>query len=348
MSKKYISAVLAGALLSSVTVFGGNPDRQGEAGANQLLINPWARSAGLHTMNTSMVTGTDAMFINVAGLSRINKMQANIGNTRYLEGADIQVNSLGFASKVGKKGGAIGISLVAFNFGDIEVTTENNPEGTGATFSPSFVNIGLSYSHTFSNKVSVGVTAKAVSESLANVGARALALDAGVQYVTGVKDNFKFGISLRNVGNKMQYTGEGIAISRPSGNIQGYPITYYQRSAAYELPSQLNIGASYDFWLAKMARLTVLGNFTSNSFSRDQYGGGLELGWGQNFVLRAAYKNEFDAVSGQNSLDDGLSAGLTISTPFKKGSASRLSFDYAYRATRVYKGIHNLGIRLDL
>ena len=26
----------------------GNPDRQGEAGAYELLMNPWARSAGLH------------------------------------------------------------------------------------------------------------------------------------------------------------------------------------------------------------------------------------------------------------------------------------------------------------
>jgi hypothetical protein len=348
MNFKHTFSLLACCLVTTAAVWAGNPDRQGEAGANQLLINPWARSAGLHTTNTSMVTGTDAMFINVAGLSRINKMQINLGNTRYLEGAGIQINSLGFASKVGKKGGAFGISLVAFNFGDIEVTTENNPEGTGATFSPSFVNIGLSYSHTFSNKVSVGITAKAVNESLANIGARALALDAGVQYVTGAKDNFKFGISLRNVGSKMQYTGEGLAKARPSGNVQGYPITYYERSAPYELPSQLNIGASYDFWLARTARLSVLGNFTSNSFSRDQYGVGAEFGLGQNFAARVAYKDEFDRVSGQSSLDNGLSAGLTVSTPFKKGSDSRLSFDYSYRTTSIYNGIHNLGIRLDL
>lgn len=334
--------------LCNAAGFAGNPDRQGEAGAAQLLINPWARSAGLHTLNTSMASGVDAMYINVAGVSRINKMQVSVGNTRYLEGTGIGVNSLGFATKVGRKGGAIGINLVSFSFGDIPVTTENAPEGTGATFSPSFVNIGLSYSHTFSNRVSVGVTAKAVNESLANISARAIALDAGVQYVTGPKDNFKFGISLRNVGSKMQYSGEGIAKSRPSGNVQSYPITYYERAAPYELPSQLNIGASYDFWFARVVRWSLLGNFTSNSFSRDQYGLGSELGWGKYFAVRLAYKNEFDQVSGQESLDNGVSGGLTISAPFKKGSESRLSFDYAYRTTKIYKGIHNFGIRLDL
>lgn len=62
----------------------------------------------------------------------------------------------------------------------------------------------------------VGVTFKFVNESISNVGARAMALDAGVQYVTGANDNFKFGISLRNVGTKMRYIGEGLSKPRPS------------------------------------------------------------------------------------------------------------------------------------
>ena len=43
----------------------GNPDRQGEAGAYELLLNPWARSAGLHTISTSMIKGVESMRLNV-------------------------------------------------------------------------------------------------------------------------------------------------------------------------------------------------------------------------------------------------------------------------------------------
>jgi hypothetical protein len=57
MNHKYIYLLPCMLLLLAGTVFAGNPDRQGEAGANQLLINPWARSAGLHTMGTANVTG---------------------------------------------------------------------------------------------------------------------------------------------------------------------------------------------------------------------------------------------------------------------------------------------------
>ena len=46
----------------------GNPDRQGESGAAQLLMNPWARSAGLHGMNTANIYGVESLRINVAGL----------------------------------------------------------------------------------------------------------------------------------------------------------------------------------------------------------------------------------------------------------------------------------------
>ncbi len=341
--------LLSCCLLLAGTAIAGNPDRQGEAGANQLLINPWARSAGLHSLNTSSISGTEAMFLNVAGLSRIKKTQIYLSHTRYI--ADINMNALSFGQRVGSSGGAFGISLVAMDLGEFLSTTEDIPGGTGATFSPSYFNMGLSYSHLFVNKVSVGVTFKFVNESLSNVGARAMALDAGVQYVTGANDNFKFGISLRNVGTKMRYTGEGLSKPRPSpGQTFEYPVTYYERSAAYELPSQLNIGFSRDWLIGKTNRISLIGNFTSNAFSRDQVGGGLEFSLGQNFSLRGAYKAELGAPVGspQATIDNGISGGFSASIPVKKGSDTRLTIDYAYRSTIVFQGIHNIGLRLDL
>lgn len=340
-------SLLSVAVLTTGAVLAGNPDRQGEAGANQLLLNPWARSAGLHSLNTSSVTGSEAMYLNVAGLGRLsNATQLQLGNTRYLQGADLGINALGFARKLGS--GAFGVSLVSMDMGDFEFTTENNPEGTGTTFSPSFFNLGLSYSHVFSNKVSVGITAKVVNESANSVGARALALDAGVQYVSGENDNFKFGISLRNIGSKMRFTGEGLSkqLPNPGPNFQ-YNNTYYERSAYYELPSQLNIGASYDWLLGRNSRLTVLGNFASNAFSRDQLGLGTEFMLKDLVALRAAYKIELDADEIERTLDNGFSGGFTVNLPTRKGSDTRLGLDYSYRTTFIYGGIHNVGLRLE-
>lgn len=345
MNKNYILLFVLAAFSGSYGAFAGNPDRQGEAGANQLLINPWARSAGLHTTNTSSISGAEALFLNVAGLGRTTSSQVQLAHTRYI--ADINLNALGFAQPIGKNGGVFGISLVAMDLGEFEYTTTETPEGSGATFSPTYFNMGLSYAHMFENKVSVGVTAKVVNESIANAGAKAFAIDAGVQYVTGEDDNFKFGISLRNVGSKMRFTGEGLSKQLPNPGPVSYNNTYYERSTAYELPSQLNIGASYDWLLGKQNRLSVLANFTSNAFSRDQIGGGLELSVLKNFALRVGYKTELNVPSEEASIDNGVSGGISFAIPLRKGSDTRLGLDYGYRQTKIFNGIHNLGLRLE-
>ncbi|MDQ3016966.1 MAG: PorV/PorQ family protein, partial [Bacteroidota bacterium] len=208
MNRLIFQLLVGACCLSTATVYGGNPDRQGEAGGYELLLNPWARSAGLHAMSTSFAYGVEAMQVNIAGLSRIASTEFVISHARLFEGTGIKMNAIGFAQKMGEKG-ALGISLVAMDFGDIEVTTVGAPEGTGASFSPNFFNLGISYSHTFDKKVSVGILLRGISESISDVNAFGFAIDAGVQYVSGEKDNFKFGVALKNMGSPMKFNGEG-------------------------------------------------------------------------------------------------------------------------------------------
>lgn len=333
-------------------MFAGNPDRQGEAGAPELLMNPWARSAGLHTMNTSNISGVESMRLNVAGLSRINSTEIAGSYMNYMRGSGLGMSAFGIAQKVGKSG-ALGISLAALDFGNIPVTTTNQPQGTGATFSPRFFHLGVGYSHMFENKISVGVLVRSVNESIENVSASTIAMDAGVQYVTGEKDNFKFGISLRNVGGRLKFEGEGLTTIQDVkiGGID-YPLAVEQRSASLELQSLLNMGLSYDFYVGNMNRITAIGNYTSNSFSQDFIGGGLEYAFNEMFMLRGAYRYEVGSTSA-NDADGGqytgLAAGFTLQVPFsKKADSGKLGIDYSYRATRTYDGSHNLGIRIML
>lgn len=346
--KNYILVVLVG--IACPTLFAGNPDRQGEAGAYELLLNPWARSSGLHTMSTSMIRGVEAMRLNVAGLAHVSKTEILIGHTKYLVGTGVGINALGVGQRVGKNG-VLGLSLMAMDFGDIPVTTVAQPEGTGATFSPNFYHLGVSYAHIFDNKVSVGFTIRTISESTADLSAQGVALDGGVQYVTGEQDNFKFGISLRNVGTPMRFGGEGLSFraTNPDGIIN-YDLSFDQRAASFELPSVLNIGASYDVHLDSRNKVSILGNFTSNSFSRDALGGGIEYSFNKALMLRAAYKYELGSNQSTvtNSVYSGLAAGASIEIPFSQKDEKRLGIDYAYRATSTWDGSHNLTVRFTL
>lgn len=299
-------------------------------------------------MSTSFISGVESLRLNVAGLSRINQFEAVVSHAIYLQGTDISMNALGVASRVGK--GAFGLSIMALDFGDIEVTTTDQPEGTGATFSPNFFNIGISYAHTFENKVSVGITLRGISESISDLAAFGFAIDAGIQYVTGVQDNFKFGISLRNVGSPMRFGGEGLATQVPAPNGKSYELTLEQRSADFEIPSVLNIGLSYDFLPAEKNRLTLLGNFTANSFSRDQLGAGFEYALDEKFMVRAAYRIELDAPQEfEEPVYTGLSAGASVVFPLSKENKNTgLAIDYAYRPTRVWNGTHNISVRINI
>lgn len=344
--KKTLSSILFSAAVCG-TVLAGNPDRQGEAGAPQLLINPWARSTGINALNTGYVSGVEAMHLNVAGISRGPNTEFAFAHTTYLQGADINIIGGGFVKKIGS--GAMGISLMSIGLGDIPVTTTNNPEGNGATFSPGIFNIGFGYSHNFGDRISVGVLFRGVSETVQDVNAFALAVDAGVQYHN---DRFRFGISLRNIGSRMDYSGQGLSIQRPNPNNTQVPYTlsYFSRSQAYELPSALNLGISYDVVSNAQIRTTLMGNFLSNSFSQDQIGGGAEIALKEMFMLRAGYKADLSqrADGLNNTLETGLSFGASVLVPLKKGSANKIGIDYSYRTTNPFNGIHSIGVRLNL
>lgn len=326
------------------SLYGGNPDRQGEAGAAELLLNPWARSGGLHSMNTSSVMGVEAMRLNVAGIGRITGKELVISSTRLYEGSDVNLNAFGYGQKMGTNG-AISLSFMSVDFGENVVTTENKPAGTGATFSPAFFNIGLGYAHTYENKISVGILFRAVSESLPNISSFGFAIDAGVQYVSGAKDNFRLGISLRNVGSPMQFSGEALSFQGDNPGNGDYQLTFDHRAEGFELPSVLNLGISYDFYFGEKAMLRALTNFTSNAFSRDQIGVGAEFTFLEKFTLRGAYKTELGSGVVAN-LYSGLAFGASIELPFNESKKNRLGIDYGYRATNTFRGTHNLSLRL--
>ena len=347
MKKIYLLILCIGLATSVATA--GNPDRQGEAGAAQLLMNPWAPSAGLHSLNTSNVMGVEAMRINPAGLSRINGTEIRLGYANYLAGTDVAMQAIGVASASGK-GGAIGFSIMSLDFGDIPVTTTAQPEGTGGLLNVNFINIGLTYSYTFEEAVSVGVTLRGVSEGTSDVSAFGFAIDAGVQYVSGENDEFKFGLSLRNVGSRLSYGGQGLTVAAQTTETD-YNRALQERSAAFEMPSVLNIGASYDLLSGvDNQRVTVMANFTANSFGRDQLGGAVEYAFREQFFARVGYRSDIEQSElTEVPLYDGLSAGASIRVPLKKGDRSRsFSIDYAYRNTRIFNGTHNIGIGVSI
>jgi hypothetical protein len=347
---KTILPVLMVILLSNSSIYAGNEDRVGQAGAGELLINPWARSSGWAGANIASIRGLEAMFLNVAGTAFTPRTEVVFSHTQWLKGTDININSFGLTQKVGESG-VLGLGIMSMNFGDIEITTVELPEGGRGTFSPQFINIGLSYARIFSNSIYGGLAVKVVSESISDVGAQGICFDAGIQYVTGFnpdKDNLMFGISLKNVGPPMRYDGDGLSFRGliPATELN---MTVQQRSEQFELPSLVAIGVAYNFDLAESHKITLAASFTSNAFMKDQYAIGLQYGFKEYFMIRGGMLIEdgiFDDMERTNALT-GPTGGVTFQVPFGDTGKS-FGIDYSYRATDPFDGVHSFGARLNL
>jgi len=330
----------------------GNKDRSGQAGASELLINPWARSSGWGSANMSRVRGLEAMWGNVAGTAFTKGTELIFSHTQWLKGTGTSIFSFGLTQKLGGNG-VIGLQVMSMSFGEIEVTTGASPDGGLGTYKPSLMNFAISYSKAFSNSIYGGILVKFVSESISDVNAFGIAIDAGIQYVTGEHNQMSFGVALKNVGPQMKFSGDGLSfkdIIEMKGVDQGY--TMNQRSMAYEMPTMLTIGAAYDFLFGNDYSMVLAGNFVSNSFSKDQFSLGLEGNLKNWVMLRVGYTYEqgiWDNIetAEKTNLSSGVSLGATVQVPFNKEKGSGFAIDYSYRESVSFNGNHTIGVVLN-
>ena len=362
MKKIYsiLIAIFLGGLIfiPTLPLIAGNKDRSGQAGASELLINPWANSSGWGAVHTAGVSGVEALFSNIAGIAHTKGTEIIFSYTDWLHdndriGGGISIMAFGVTQKLGANSGVLGIGIMSMSFGEINITTPNAPEGTSGVFKPNYLNINLSYAKAFSNSIYGGLNIKLISESISDASAEGIALDAGIQYITGEKQQIKFGVALKNVGAPMKFSGDGLSFR---GIIPGHGndndmFTVNQPSSKFELPATLRIGASYDFLMGDLHRITLAGNFQSNSFTKDQFVLGLEYALKNYLSLRAAYTYQQGVfshnVSESGMVFSGLCAGFSVSVPFNKEKGSGIGIDYSYRSTVFFSGTHTIGLKLN-
>lgn len=353
--KKYINkkfTTIGLGLLAMTSVFAGNDQRIGQAGATEILINPWAATSGWGRASMASVQGLESAWSNVAGLSRSDaKMEVGLSSTLWF--ADSYVNSLGLGFQM-SEGSVLGVSLTSVSFGDILRTTVENPDpNENISFSFATTILGLQYSKKFTQSISGGLGIKMINEGMADMSASGFAIDMGVQYYAGDKDEFKFGIALKNVGSKMNFSGDGDD-TRLIYESQEHPAFFQNfdaRMRGFELPTQMELAASYDFYFAEdMHRVTPAFSFTSNAFGADILSLGAEYQYKSLLRLHAGFDYQSGITSdiggGRNTALTGLAAGFEV-MPFKSEALDKVSIAYSYRTANPLSGIHAFSLNFQ-
>jgi hypothetical protein len=355
-----LSIVVLVALMAT-TAWAGNPDRIGQAGAMQLNINGWGRTSGWGWASVSNVYGLESLYSNVGGLAYTESTELIFSRSAWLMGSDININTFGFSQDLGGNG-TLGVGIMSYDIGEIPITTYEQPDGGIGTFKPNFTNITAAYSKRFTQTISGGVAFKVFSESISNVRAQGVGIDAGIQYITTLKkenedlksNDIKFGVSLKNIGPDARYAGDGLSVKLQDPE-SGVSYTVNQRSAEFNLPTLVNIGFSYDIRMDKndetyFHRLTPAFTFTNNAFAANQFTLGTEYSYKNMFQLRAgyAYEDGITSYETRRTAFTGVMGGFTFEVPVRKDSETTFGLDYSFRHSNPFGGTHTFGVRLAL
>lgn len=328
-------------LLTAGSIFADGGNRNGTAGASQLEIPVGARGIAMGGATMTGATGVEALFWNPADLARgsyaTDVMFSHMGHI-----ADIGVSYGAVGVNVGEFG-SLAFSLKSLDIGDIEKTTVQNPDGTGATFSPSFMTIGATYSKLLSDRIAVGLTMNIISEKIDLVDATGVAFNIGISYhdLANIK-GLQLGFVIKNLGTDMKYAGSGLNVEAKPDDYLRPTQNYKIDPASYEIPSALQIALGYDVRFDEH-KLNFAACFASNNYYSDEYNFGVEYGFNDMIFIRGGYTHAPN-IDKDNRLYD-FSAGFGLK--YDLGGVG-FKVDYAFRNTQYFDNGHVVQVGIGL
>jgi len=176
----------------------------------------------------------------------------------------------------------IGGSLVFLNTGQMAVTTEFHPFGTGQTYRATDLAAGLTYAQILTDNFSFGLTAKYVRESILDINSNSFVVDFGFQYEVG-KANTRFAVGVANFGFNTQPKGQ-VAVPQLTGTDT---ITDFEEIA---VPAVFRLGIAWDAIKRQQHHLTLAGQLNHPTDNNETYSLGTEYTWKKLLAARLGYE----------------------------------------------------------
>ncbi len=346
MRHKIISTLLILVLLIFVgSGYTQTMKKTGSSGAAILKVGVGARAVAMGTAVTTNQGDINQVFWNPAGIVlESGKTQVTFSYNEWI--ADLSHNAFGVARSFGKWG-TFALSGMMAGVGDILANRDLEPglEGvsynTGGTFDYNSNFFGLTYAKQFTDKLSLGVTAKYYSETMDGDGVSAFAFDFGAIYRIGYRD-LTIGARIQNLGNDLEY--------------------YY---VPFSLPMVFSFGASMSVIDADFFGLQGTVDATKLLDSDQMVNAGVEARLYNNIFVRTGYKFNFQGIvdefgpreSYQISeqvtrehwydqkeyarTDEGMSVGAGIVIPY---GDYHLVIDYAWTAFELMDDVNRFSL----
>jgi len=339
LSKKLVFKTAMLILIFQAFCLGQSITKTGTTAAKFLSVGVGPRANAMGGAYSAVADDASSMYWNPAGIGNITSSQGIFTYTKMF--ADINLNYFGVVTPV-EGVGNFGVSVTALNYGDMEITTELDPEGIGTTFSSGSYAFGISFARFITQDFVIGATVKYIRVDIYNSSASGFAIDIGTMFNTPFW-GIKFASSITNFGTKMQMSGDDLLVRYdPDPTTSGNNETVDANLATdqFEIPLRLQIGLSRDFQISEGYNLLLAVDAVYPNDNKQWINAGGELSMFDNLLaLRAGYKTIFLQDS-----QEGLTLGFGIN--YQLNNAFGIQIDYAYQKFDYLDNNHSFGVIL--
>ena len=266
--------------------------RNGLSGFTFLKINPDIKSAAMgNTRGALGPANASGVFANPSSISSIEKLDFYFGTINYV--ADITYNAFSVVNK--SSFGNIGFSIASLDMGDIPETmnslvsdgSRTESTITGRNFTGGNIAAGITYARNFTDRLSIGVNARYISETIDDVSMNNISFDVGTTYYTGFK-SLRLGMVFSNLGDDT--------------NLANWDEDFQVEPIDVKMPWDFRVGVAMDFLQEENLTLAIEASHPNDNSEKLHIGAQYDLGG--IIFLRGGYKINYD--------EDGLTFGAGI------------------------------------
>lgn len=325
-------------LLASVLIL--PQSKVGTTAANFLTIPIGARASGMGSAYVAVANDVTSAFWNPAGLATLKRNELNVSYSEWL--VNTKHNWVAFGMKLGSFD-AIAISFNQMDFGNEEITTADQPNGTGQYWSANDLAITLSYAHNLTDRLSVGGNFKYITQNIYNETATAFALDVGLLFYTQV-NGLKLGMNISNFGTEMKLNGKDLLQPLdidPAHTGNNANIAARLSTDSWPLPLVFSVGIAWDVLQSSNVWAMTFAIDANIPNNQDTYiNTGAEIVWNDIISIRGGYY-----ALGKDASITGVTAGFGIKYDFGDFLGK---VNYSYTDYGIFKSISRISLSIGL
>ncbi len=332
--KMVIYLVLVFAFFTEPASLWSKTNKNGTTAAQFLKIGVGGRAMGQAGSMVALSDDVYSLYWNPSGIIKVKGITFGAVHSQWF--ADISHQFIGLAIPI-NHWSAIGMQATALNMESMEITTIDNPHGTGEFYDASDLAIGITYATQLTDYFSFGLTGKYIQQTIYNESAATFAMDIG-SILNIPFYGMRLGMNFSNFGGKLQMDGRDLIREydlNPENTLNdGVEVRF--KTQPWELPVNFAVGLTMDIlnakgalWQSEQNRLTfsVVGNHPADA--REFASFGMEYVFHNMLALRGGYRFNRDVEK--------LFYGAGIKAPF---SGAVFSFDYSLASFGELDFIH--------